>query len=194
MTAVSAEQARESIIVEGRQRKRAKVRGDGEKRQGESLKLQSKILLCIMCVGTALTRACIGLAAADAVPTLNVAPTCESEGRKQMALAVLPSRRARGAKRKRDTRWRKIGLTIKRPTSRHASDGSATAAIGAMSSCNRASNPSSTRAKFARPMPRVEATRRRTRRRSSEILEVQGAGGALAAVSDHAARPCTRLR
>jgi hypothetical protein len=33
-----------------------------------------------------LTRAGIALAAADSMPTLNVAPTCESEGRKQMAL------------------------------------------------------------------------------------------------------------
>ncbi len=39
-----------------------------------------------MCVATVLTRAGIALAAADAVPTLNVAPTCESEGRKSMAL------------------------------------------------------------------------------------------------------------
>jgi hypothetical protein len=68
------------------QRKKAKVRGDGEKRQGESLKPQSKILLCILCIGIVLTRASIGLAAAGGVPTLNVAPTCESEGRKQMAL------------------------------------------------------------------------------------------------------------
>jgi len=37
-------------------------------------------------VGAVLTRANVGLAAGDAVPTLNVAPTCESEGRKQMAL------------------------------------------------------------------------------------------------------------
>jgi hypothetical protein len=37
-------------------------------------------------VGTVLTRASVGLAAGEAVPTLNVAPTCESEGRKQMAL------------------------------------------------------------------------------------------------------------
>jgi hypothetical protein len=50
------------------------------------LKPKSKILLCIVCVGIALTRASIGFAAADGVPTLNVAPTCESEGRKQMAL------------------------------------------------------------------------------------------------------------
>jgi hypothetical protein len=39
-----------------------------------------------MCVAMVLTRASIGLAAADVVPTLNVAPTCESEGRKAMAL------------------------------------------------------------------------------------------------------------
>jgi hypothetical protein len=50
------------------------------------LKSQSKILLCILCVGTVLTRASIGFAASGAVPTLNVAPTCESEGRKQMGL------------------------------------------------------------------------------------------------------------
>jgi hypothetical protein len=68
------------------QRKKAKVRGDGEKREGESLKPKSKILLCILCFGVVLTRASAGLAAAGAAPTLNVAPTCESEGRKQMAL------------------------------------------------------------------------------------------------------------
>jgi hypothetical protein len=67
-------------------RKKAKISGDGEKRQGDSLKPQSKLLLCILCVGIVLTRASVALAAADAVPTLNVAPTCESEGRKQMAL------------------------------------------------------------------------------------------------------------
>jgi hypothetical protein len=39
-----------------------------------------------VCIGVALTRASIGLAAPESVPTLNVAPTCESEGRKQMAL------------------------------------------------------------------------------------------------------------
>jgi hypothetical protein len=50
------------------------------------LKPQSKILLRVVCVGTVLTRASIGFAAGDTVPTLNVAPTCESEGRKQMAL------------------------------------------------------------------------------------------------------------
>jgi hypothetical protein len=50
------------------------------------LKPHSKILLGIVCVGIALTRASAGLAAADGMPTLNVAPTCESEGRKQMAL------------------------------------------------------------------------------------------------------------
>jgi hypothetical protein len=50
------------------------------------LKRQSKILLCIVCVGTVLIRASTDLAAAGGVPTLNVAPTCESEGRKQMAL------------------------------------------------------------------------------------------------------------
>jgi hypothetical protein len=55
-------------------------------RHGESVKPQSKILLCIVCAGAVFTRASVGLAAADAVPTLNVAPTCESEGRKQMAL------------------------------------------------------------------------------------------------------------
>jgi hypothetical protein len=37
-------------------------------------------------VAAVLTRASVGLAAGDAMPTLNVAPTCESEGRKQMAL------------------------------------------------------------------------------------------------------------
>jgi hypothetical protein len=55
-------------------------------RQGEHLKPQSKTLLCIVCVVTVLTGASIAFAAAGAVPTLNVAPTCESEGRKQMAL------------------------------------------------------------------------------------------------------------
>jgi hypothetical protein len=67
-------------------RKQAKVRGDGAKRRGEGLKPQLKILFCIVCAGIMLTRASIGLAAGDAVPALNVAPTCESEGRKQMAL------------------------------------------------------------------------------------------------------------
>jgi hypothetical protein len=52
----------------------------------KSLKPQSRILLGIVCAGVVLTRAGIGLAATDAVPKLNVAPTCESEGRKQMAL------------------------------------------------------------------------------------------------------------
>jgi hypothetical protein len=40
----------------------------------------------MLCVGAVLSRASVGLAAGDAMPTLNVAPTCESEGRKQMAL------------------------------------------------------------------------------------------------------------
>jgi hypothetical protein len=55
-------------------------------RQGDSLKPQTRILFGIVCVGVALSRASIALAASDAMPTLNVAPTCESEGRKQMAL------------------------------------------------------------------------------------------------------------
>ena len=55
-------------------------------RQGDSLKPQTRILLCIVCVGIALARASIALAASDTMPTLNVGPTCESEGRKQMAL------------------------------------------------------------------------------------------------------------
>jgi hypothetical protein len=50
------------------------------------LKPPTRILLCIACVGIALSRASISLAASDTMPTLNVAPTCESEGRKQMAL------------------------------------------------------------------------------------------------------------
>jgi hypothetical protein len=55
-------------------------------RRGESLKPQSKILLCVMCVGTVLAPASVGLAAPAAMPTLNIRPTCESEGRKAMAL------------------------------------------------------------------------------------------------------------
>jgi hypothetical protein len=50
------------------------------------LKPQTRILLGIVCVGIAFTRASISLAASDTMPTLNVGPTCESEGRKQMAL------------------------------------------------------------------------------------------------------------
>jgi hypothetical protein len=50
------------------------------------VKPRSKILLCILCAGAAFARPSVGVAAADGVPTLNVAPTCESEGRKQMAL------------------------------------------------------------------------------------------------------------
>jgi hypothetical protein len=55
-------------------------------RRGESLKLQSRLLLRVACVGIVLAPASIGLAAAAAMPTLNIAPTCESEGRKAMAL------------------------------------------------------------------------------------------------------------
>jgi hypothetical protein len=68
------------------QRKKGESPRRRVERQGESLKPLSRSLLCIMCVATVLTRASIGLAAADAVPTLNVAPTCESEGRKSMTL------------------------------------------------------------------------------------------------------------
>jgi hypothetical protein len=50
------------------------------------LKSRPKIFLCILCAGAVLARASVALAAADGMPTLNVAPTCESEGRKQMAL------------------------------------------------------------------------------------------------------------
>jgi hypothetical protein len=66
--------------------KKAKVRGDGEKRRGEGLKPQSRIFLCIFCVGSLLAPASAVLAAVAAMPTLNIAPTCESEGRKEMAL------------------------------------------------------------------------------------------------------------
>lgn len=39
-----------------------------------------------MCVGAVLAPATVGLAAVATVPSLNIAPTCESEGRKEMAL------------------------------------------------------------------------------------------------------------
>jgi hypothetical protein len=39
-----------------------------------------------MCVGALLAPASVGLAAVAAMPSLNIAPTCESEGRKTMAL------------------------------------------------------------------------------------------------------------
>jgi hypothetical protein len=50
------------------------------------LKPQSKILLCIMCAAAVLAPASVGFAAIATMPTLNIAPTCESEGRKTMAL------------------------------------------------------------------------------------------------------------
>jgi hypothetical protein len=72
------------------------------------LKPQSKILLCILCVGAVLAPASMCLAAVAAMPTLNIAPTCESEGRKAMALgnssieackrSELEARRALGKK------------------------------------------------------------------------------------------------
>jgi hypothetical protein len=50
------------------------------------LKPQSKILLCIICAGAVLAPASVALAAVATMPSLNIAPTCESEGRKAMAL------------------------------------------------------------------------------------------------------------
>ena len=67
-------------------RKKAKVRVDEVKRRGEGLRPQSRILLCIACVGAVLAPAGVGLAAVATMPSLNIAPTCESEGRKEMAL------------------------------------------------------------------------------------------------------------
>jgi hypothetical protein len=50
------------------------------------LKPQSNILLSIVCVGAVLVSASLGVAAVATMPSLNIAPTCESEGRKAMAL------------------------------------------------------------------------------------------------------------
>jgi hypothetical protein len=50
------------------------------------LKPQSKILFSIMCAAAVLAPASVGLAAVATMPSLNIAPTCESEGRKAMAL------------------------------------------------------------------------------------------------------------
>jgi hypothetical protein len=55
-------------------------------RRGEGLKPQTKILFCIMCTGMVLAPAGVGFAAVATMPSLNIAPTCESEGRKAMAL------------------------------------------------------------------------------------------------------------
>ena len=50
------------------------------------MKPQTTILLSIVCVGAVLGPASVGLAAVATMPKLNIAPTCESEGRKEMAL------------------------------------------------------------------------------------------------------------
>jgi hypothetical protein len=125
-------------------------------RRGEGLKPQSKILLCILCVGAVLAPASMCLAAVAAMPTLNIAPTCESEGRKAMALgnssieackrSELEARRALGKK------WPQYEGTDRTTCMGRISHG------GPMSSCNRASNRFGTRARYAPPMPKAEAT------------------------------------
>ena len=132
-----------------------------------------------MCVGAVLGPARVGLAAVATMPKLNIAPTCEIEGRKEMALgnsSIEACKRSElEARRALSKKWSHYEGGDRMTCMGRISHGGHPSYVELQSCLNR----SGMRARYVRP--RAEATRRRTPSRGSEILRRRRRSDRLAA-------------